>query len=80
MVELMHRWGGGLLSPEVRRYMRRGKEFNVGDSVQVVAGPLLGQDVRVVDISGPSARVVISILGGDVEAQINVDFLAGNGS
>ena len=78
--ELMQRWGGGVLSSENRRYMRRGKEFAVGDSVLVVAGPLLGLNVRVVDVSGPSARIVLKILGSEAEVPISTDYLEGKGS
>jgi transcription termination/antitermination protein NusG len=79
MFRLMRRWGGGVLSPEFQRYMRRGKEFDLGDSVQVVAGALAGQEVRVVDISGPSARVVVDLLGSKTEVQVRVDYLEGTG-
>lgn len=70
VMRLMRQWGGGHLSPECHRYLKAGGEFTIGDTVRVVAGPLDGQEVRVVDVSGPSVRVLLNILGGDVEVEI----------
>lgn len=75
VMRLMRQWGGGQLSPECHRYLKTGCEFAVGDTVRVVAGPLDGQEVRVVDASGPSVRALLNILGGEIEVKIRSDLL-----
>lgn len=72
---LMRRFGGGKLSPESYRYMKTHAEFNVGDLVRAVDGPLDGHELRVVDIAGPSVRAVLDILGGATEIEIGADVL-----
>lgn len=79
VIGLMQQWGGGVLSPDMRRYMRKGAEFCVGDQVRVVAGPLAEQDVRVVDIKGPETRAVLQLFGGDIEVDIATNALEGVG-
>lgn len=75
VMRLMRQWGGGQLSPECHRYLKTGCEFAAGDTVRVVAGPLDGQEVRVVDVSGPSVRALLNILGSEVEVKIRSDLL-----
>ena len=75
VMRLMRQWGGGHLSPECHRYLKTGCEFAAGDTVRVVAGPLDGQEVRVVDASGPSVRALLNILGGEIEVEIRSDLL-----
>jgi len=75
VMRLMRQWGGGHLSPECHRYLKTGCEFVAGDTVRVVAGPLDGQEVRVVDASGPSVRALLNILGGEIEVEIRSDLL-----
>jgi transcriptional antiterminator NusG len=72
---LMRQFGGGKLSPECYRYMKTGAEFHVGDTVRAVDGPLDGHELRVVEISGPSVRAVLDILGGSTEIEIGADVL-----
>jgi transcription antitermination factor NusG len=55
--------------------MEARRAFGVGDTVRVIDGPLEGQDVRIVEVSGPSAKAVLNILGGDVEVQIDAGVL-----
>jgi transcription termination/antitermination protein NusG len=75
MMNLMRLWGGGVLSPQLHRYMRKGHEFCVGDTARVVAGPLLDQDIRVVEIDGPMTRGLLETLGGDIQVEIETDVL-----
>lgn len=75
MMQLMRQWGGGELSPGCFRFLKTGCEFAPGDTVRVVAGPLDGQEVRVVDVSGPSVRALLNILGGEVQVEIRADVL-----
>lgn len=75
VVQLMRRWGGGHLSPECHRYMQTGCEFAAGDTVRVVAGPLDGQELRVIEANGPSVRALLNILGGETEVEIGSDIL-----
>jgi len=75
VMRLMRQWGGGHLSPECHRYLKTGCEFAAGDTVRVVAGALDGQEVRVVDASGPSVRALLNILGGEIEVEIRSDLL-----
>ncbi len=75
VMRLMRQWGGGQLSPECHRYLKTGCEFAAGDTVRVVAGPLDGQEVRVVDAAGPSVRALLNILGGEIEVEIRSDLL-----
>lgn len=70
MMGLMRQWGGGHLSPECQRYIKTGCEFAVGDVARVAAGPLDGQEVRIIDVDGPSVRALIAMLGGEIEVHI----------
>lgn len=72
---LMRQWGGGQLSAECHRYMKARCDFSVGDTVRVVAGPLEGVHVRVVDIAGPTVKSALDILGGEVVTEIRSDLL-----
>jgi len=75
VMQLMRRWGGGELSSECARYMRTGCEFAVGDVARVVSGPLDGAHVRVVDVTGPTVKATLDILGGDVLTEIRSSLL-----
>lgn len=75
MMRLMRRWGGGQLSPECYRQTKVNCEYAAGETVRVIAGPLDGQEVKVVDVSGQSVRALLSILGGEVEVEIRSEVL-----
>lgn len=75
IMRLMHRWGGGHLSSECLKYMKTANEFEIGDSARVVCGPLIGQEVRVVELKGPSVRALVNLLGSDIEVEIASDLL-----
>ncbi|MBB5515782.1 transcription antitermination factor NusG [Rubricella aquisinus] len=75
VMQLMRQWGGGMLSPECERYLKSGVEFKPNDLVRVIAGPLDGVRLRVVDVSGPTVKAALDILGGEICAQIRSDLL-----
>jgi transcription antitermination factor NusG len=75
VMRLMRQWGGGQLSPECHRYLKTGCEFTAGDTVRVVTGPLDGVDVRVIDVTGPTVKAAVDILGGEVVTEIRSDML-----
>lgn len=75
VMRLMRQWGGGQLSPECHRYLKTGCEFTAGDTVRVVAGPLDGVHVRVIDVTGPTVKAALDILGGEVVTEIRSDML-----
>lgn len=71
VLKLMRRWGGKNLPPEYHRYMRTGMEFEPGDDVVVLEGPFMDFGAKVVEMSGPSARVLVDIFGKDTEFEIS---------
>ncbi|EEE36428.1 hypothetical protein RKLH11_261 [Rhodobacteraceae bacterium KLH11] len=75
VMSLMRQWGGGHLSSECRRYLKTGSEFAVGDTARVIAGPLDGVHVRVVDVSGPTVKAALGMLGSEVVTEIRGDLL-----
>jgi hypothetical protein len=44
---------------------------------RIVAGPFEGQDVRVVDVCGQTAKAMLGVLGGDIQIEISADLLSG---
>ncbi|MEC8573289.1 MAG: transcription termination/antitermination NusG family protein [Pseudomonadota bacterium] len=71
---LMRKFGGG-------RKRRRSSDvdqprFAAGDLVRVEAGPLEGQKFALLDVTGGSARAVMTLLGKDVEVELEQEFLA----
>ena len=73
--DLMHKMGGGRLDPEHYRYMRSHAEFDPGDRARVVAGPLDGTELRVIEIDGPMVKGVIDAMGSKVPVEIRADLL-----
>ena len=62
---LRRRWSGpDAIAPERERFMRTHREFDIGDRVEIARGPFAGQRVKVVDLRGPKARVLLDLLGG----------------
>ena len=69
---MFKRWGGPKTqAPERERLMRTHHEFKVGDSAKIVEGPFDGMCVKVADIRGPEARILLELLGGIQEIEIN---------
>jgi transcription antitermination factor NusG len=75
MMRLMRQFGGKHVPSVVKRRLAAKRKFGSGDVARVIDGPLEGQDVRIVEISGPSAKAVLNILGGDVEVEIDSEVL-----
>lgn len=72
-------WGGPKTrAPERERFMRTHHEFRVGDQVKVAEGPLEGLEVRVAELSGSRARVILELLGGAREIEIEAMSLEAN--
>ncbi|CRL13436.1 transcription termination/antitermination protein NusG [Phaeobacter italicus] len=70
---LMRKFGGS-------RKRRRNSDvdeprFAAGDLVRVEAGPLEGQQFVLLDVTGGSARAVMTLLGKDVEVELEQEFL-----
>lgn len=72
---LMQRWGGGLLTPEALRYSQNEHVLLPGGIARVLTGPFVGFDVRVIEASGPSARVAVNLLGKEIEAEFDTQLL-----
>ncbi len=67
--------GRGILrAPEEQRHMRSRKEFAMGEEVRVADGPFRDNNVRVKQIAGTRAKVLLPLFGG-VEATIPLDEL-----
>lgn len=73
--DLMRSHGGGRLVPEHYRYMRSHAEVDPGDLARVVAGPLDGTELRIIEISGPVAKGVVDAMGGQIPVEIRADWL-----
>lgn len=71
VMDLMRRWSGKYLPPEYHRYMRTGMEFGPGSDVVVLEGPFKDFSAKVIEISGPSARIAIQIFGRDIELGVD---------
>lgn len=63
-------------APEAHRHMRTHLEFAEGDVVEVLAGPLRGEHVRVETIEGRQAVAVLTLFGGQVPMRTPLDNLA----
>lgn len=75
VIALMRRFGGGRVAPDLNRYMRRGHEFEEGDTMRVIGGPFDDFPAKVVDIDGPATKVVVTLLGRDVQLELATDEL-----
>ncbi|MBY5978430.1 hypothetical protein KUV39_17395 [Phaeobacter italicus] len=72
---LMRKFGGGRLRRKASNVEAEPVRFSVGDLVRVDAGPFEGQTVSLLDVSGGSARAVMTLLGKDVEVDLEQEFL-----
>jgi transcription antitermination factor NusG len=50
--------------------------LGAGDLARVIAGPMRGCDLRVVEVTGTSVRGLIELLGGDVSVEVRADMVA----
>lgn len=62
-------------APDCQKWMQTRKEYGVGDVCEIAEGPFEGQRVRVDDISGNAAKVMIEIFGGKTRVDIRLDRL-----
>lgn len=62
-----------LRAPDAWQWMRKGREFDVGDEVDVVAGDFAGRRVRVRSIEGDAARVIVPFFGKRVIPLVNLE-------
>ncbi|MEO1686518.1 MAG: transcription termination/antitermination NusG family protein [Pseudomonadota bacterium] len=67
---------GAFTAPSHWQHLRTGREFCVGDSVEILAGPLAGYVVQVSSLKGESAKVALTLFGDCREAEIPLDHLA----
>lgn len=58
------------------RYMRTGREFKVGDKVEVLDGPFDGHKIVVEEISGKLAKSRIKFLNTDIDVEFPIENLA----
>ena len=72
---LMRQWGGGMLTPQMHRWMKAGCEFAPGDRARVVEGPLEGKELSVVEVKDDSVKALMDILGGQVPVEIGSNVL-----
>ncbi|MBO9441253.1 hypothetical protein J7363_04040 [Phaeobacter italicus] len=72
---LMRKFGGGRLRRKASNVEVGPVRFSVGDLVRVDAGPFEGQTVSLLDVFGGSARAVMTLLGKDVEVDLEQEFL-----
>jgi len=56
---------GKLHAPKAQQFMRTHHEFAVGDEVDVIAGPYRDMRVKVIEITGASARFLLPLFGND---------------
>jgi len=75
IMRLMRQFSSGRVSSEVKRRVATRRVFGVGDTARVVDGPLEGQNVRIVDISGQRSKAILNILGGNIEVEISSNLL-----
>lgn len=64
----------------MHRRLKQDQNIVVGQRARLVAGPLDGTEVRVVNIAGSSVRASLDLLGRDVETKLRADVLEGLGS
>lgn len=65
------------IAPPEQKFMRTGREFGLGDIVEILDGPMRGEHVRVKTIKGRFAKALLSFgLGGEASATIPLDNLA----
>lgn len=70
---MVRKYADGLQRPSVERYMRTGKEFNVGDTVRIAEGAFEGWKLPVVEIRGGYASMLGNILGSDQTIRVPLD-------
>lgn len=76
ILQLMRQWGGGHLDAQAQQRLKAAQALKPGDVARIVAGPLQDHELRVLDVSGPSVKGLMSMLGGDIPVEVRADQLA----
>lgn len=58
---------GRLMAPDHHRHQHRRREYEEGDAVEVIEGPLTGIVARVASIEGRTVRLEFTVLGREIE-------------
>lgn len=67
---------GEFMPPSFYKHMRSYREFQVGDTVEVLEGPFEGNVFEVTAIKGQNAQMVVDIFGGQREVTVPLEKLA----
>ncbi|MEP4950070.1 MAG: transcription termination/antitermination NusG family protein [Paracoccaceae bacterium] len=76
VMRLMRQYGGVRAASRVRRRIAERKVCKIGEVTQVIDGPLVGQDVRIVDVAGQTVKALLKILGSEVEVELSTNILS----
>ena len=58
---------GSLRAPVEQQHMRTREEFGVGDTVEILDGPFRGHQVKVIEINGNMATIVLKLFNTERE-------------
>lgn len=73
VVSLLRKHPNGVVAPKEQKHMQTGKEFAVGDNVEVVGGPFDGMKAPVTSIKGSRAKLVLlDGIVGEIEFPLEV--------
>jgi transcription antitermination factor NusG len=75
VMRIMRQYGSADVAPAVQERIIARRVAGIGEVARVVAGPFEGQQVRVVDIAGQTAKAMLKMLGGDIEVEMRADVL-----
>ncbi|MBT9383313.1 hypothetical protein KM176_05530 [Pseudooceanicola sp. CBS1P-1] len=75
MLQLMRQWGGGQLDANLHQRVKAAQDLRPGDLARVVAGPLQDHDLRVVEVTGPSVKGLMALLGGEIPVEVRAELL-----
>lgn len=64
---------GAFRAPDHHKYMETGHEFDPGDEVVMISGPLVGQHFRVGKIHGREADILCRLLGREQVHRVGVE-------
>ncbi len=67
---------GSLRAPPEQRHMRTREEFGVGDNVEILDGPFRDHQVRVIEINGNMATVVLQLFGTDRQVPMALETMS----
>ena len=67
--------GGEFTAWDAERYMISNREFSVGDDAEIVVGPFAGQSVKVLEIGEETAKVLLTMFGGERCVEVGLEVL-----